>query len=192
MKKVLALIASIGIVLTAHAQYNTNINFAGIAFDVYSIYAVGAQGVISGAEQFVPVTTGNVPTVSLSTGANTVVSQGSGTGAGIWVIPGSTDTATSVVITNGNTHAWTNTTGYLILTNQFAVPRTGTNYIVDVDAMWFLTNNPMSYIPPGTVYPTNQATTGFNLAINGFFLTNVIPPLPTTSVIAFQYSIVGQ
>jgi hypothetical protein len=128
------------------------------------------------------------PTVSLClTTAVSVVS--SGTTPGVYVYPGSCDNAVQCLITNGSTHAWTNTYGNVLLTNTFKFPRTGTNYVVSVTP-WQYTGsalNPFTYVPPGSFVATNQTTTTFML-----IATAQGTALPLNDVIGLQWSVQGQ
>jgi hypothetical protein len=100
--------------------------------------------------------------------ASCVISSGGGGGT-IQIQPGSSDTAWQEVITNGSSHAWTNTYGFQLQTNFFAIPRTGTNYVVRIDGYQFTGSaiNPFTYCPPDTFVASNQTTTSYIVVATG-------------------------
>jgi hypothetical protein len=129
----------------------------------------------------------NVPTFSINT--NTATQVISSTGTGITVLPGSTDTSWTEIITNGSLHAWTNTYGFPLQTNNFLVARTGTNYTVRVTGFQFAGSaiNPFTYCPPDTFVASNLTTTSYILVATGTGTA-----LPSSAVLGIQGTVIGQ
>jgi hypothetical protein len=129
----------------------------------------------------------SLPTVGLDLlTASAVISA---TGAGAAILPGSTDTSWTEVITNGSTHAWTNTYGFILQTNYFVAPRSGTNYKVSVTGFQFAGSaiNPFTYCPPDTFVASNLTTTSYILVASGTGTA-----LPTSGVLGIQGNVIGQ
>jgi hypothetical protein len=104
------------------------------------------------------------------------------------LMAGSCDSAVTMLVSNGSTHAWTNTYGFLLLTNTFSVPRASSNYVVTVSPWQFpgAAINCYTYCAPGEFIATNQTASSFVLQCTGAGTA-----LPSSGILGLQYTVFG-
>jgi hypothetical protein len=177
----------VGFYVASDIPNDTNYFSVGIVTNgnILSTNLVASNAVINGIIEFYK----NPPAFTVcQTNASQVLSSGAA-GTQVYVYPGSSDTATQIILTNGSAGPSTNSFGNIWGTNTFVNARSGTNYVVNFSLFQYTgeTINGYTYSPPSAFYASNYTTTGFLICSDGFGTA-----IPANDSIGVAWTVTGQ